>query len=123
MEKLVITGNYSKLPVFYVLIKLGLLDFIWKIGLDGAYQNGYTSTVNGPKPKLQVLFYKTNAGNEPVRKWLKRLPPEERKTIGEDIMTVQFGWLLGMPLVDSLGKNLYEVRTDLENRIARVFFT
>ena len=76
-----------------------------------------------PKPKLQVLFYKTDAGNEPVRKWLKGLPPEERKAIGEDIMTVQFGWPLGMPLVDSLGKNLYEVRHNLENRIARVFFT
>lgn len=87
------------------------------------YQNGYLSTVNRPKPKLEVLFYKTDAGNEPVRKWLRGLPPEEKKAIGEDIKTVQWGWPLGMPLVEPFGKNLFEVRTDLENRIARVFFT
>ncbi len=34
---------------------------------------------------------KTGSGVEPVRKWLKSLSLEYKKTIGEDIKTVQFG--------------------------------
>jgi hypothetical protein len=33
---------------------------------------------------------------------LKELSAQDRKTIGEDIKTMQFGWPLGMPLVDHL---------------------
>lgn len=73
--------------------------------------------------RLQVIFFKTEAGNEPVREWLKALPQEEKKTIGQDIKTVQFGWPLGMPLVRKLDKDLWEVRSYLPNRIARVLFT
>jgi hypothetical protein len=43
-----------------------------------------------------------------VREWLKELPKNERKRIGEDIMTVQFRWPLGMPLVDHLGSGIWE---------------
>jgi hypothetical protein len=46
---------------------------------------------------LQVIFYKSPSGNEPVRDWLKSLSIEDKKRIGEDIKTVQFGWPLGMP--------------------------
>jgi phage-related protein len=49
-------------------------------------------------------------------------PKEERKILGEDFMTVQFRWPLGMPLVDNLGPNLWEVRTRLPRRIARILF-
>lgn len=73
-------------------------------------------------PRLQVFFFRTGAGREPVREWLKNLPKEERKIIGEDIMTVQFRWPLGMPLVDNLGSGVWEVRTRLPTRIARVLF-
>ncbi len=45
------------------------------------------------KPILNVYFYRTEAGNEPVREWLKSLEQEERKQIGTDIKTAQFGWL------------------------------
>jgi len=45
------------------------------------------------------------------------------REIGEDIKTVQFGWPLGMPLVRKLGQNLWEVRSRLPERIARVIFT
>lgn len=72
---------------------------------------------------LDVRFFATESGNEPVREWLKSLPAHERRTIGEDIKTVQFGWPLGMPLVRKLGKELWEVRVHLVNRIARVLFT
>ncbi|MEY4863853.1 MAG: hypothetical protein RLZ51_1948 [Pseudomonadota bacterium] len=74
-------------------------------------------------PILDVRFFRTNAGKEPVREWLKDLPAIERKTIGEDIKTVQFGWPLGMPLVRHLGGDIWEVRISLSNRIARVLFT
>jgi phage-related protein len=72
---------------------------------------------------LQVVFYCTASGREPVREWLKSLPAEERKIIGEDIKTVQFGFPLGMPLVRKLQPNLWEVRSMLQNRIARTLFT
>jgi hypothetical protein len=35
---------------------------------------------------------------------------------------VQFGWPLGMPLVDHVEGDIWEVRTKLNNRIARVLF-
>jgi phage-related protein len=51
------------------------------------------------------------------------LPKQERKLIGDEIRTVQFGWPLGMPLVRKLSEGLWEVRISLPNRIARVLFT
>ena len=75
------------------------------------------------QPILSVCFFRTEAGSEPVREWLKKLSAHDRKTIGEDIKTVQFGWPLGMPLVRKMAKDLWEVRVRLADRIARVFFT
>jgi phage-related protein len=73
--------------------------------------------------KLHVVFYKSDSGNEPVRHWLKGLEREDRKIIGEHIKTVQFGWPLGMPLVRKIDKGLWEIRIQLDNRIARILFT
>lgn len=73
-------------------------------------------------PVLDVRFFQTDAGSEPVREWLKSLSAIDRRTIGEDIKTVQFGWPLGMPLVGHLGGDIWEVRIKLDNRIARVLF-
>ena len=75
------------------------------------------------RPALEVRFFKTDGGAEPVRDWLRELSAIDRKTIGEDIKTVQFGWPLGMPLVRKMDKDLWEVRIRLEGRIARVLFT
>ena len=76
------------------------------------------------EPILTVNFYQTNFGNEPVREWLKDIPKEYKKTIGEDIMLVQFRWPLGMPLVRKMEADLWEVRSKLKNgNISRVFFT
>ena len=74
--------------------------------------------------RVQAVFYRTEAGGEPVRVWLKSLPSrEDRKRIGEDIKTVEFGWPVGMPVCRSGGGGIYEVRSDLaQNRIARVLF-
>ena len=79
--------------------------------------------MNGQEPILSVAFFRTASGNEPVREWLKSLPREERRIIGDDIKAVQFGWPLGMPLVRKPDKGLWEVRSRLPERIARVIFT
>jgi len=71
---------------------------------------------------LDVVFFRTVAGNEPAREWLKSLPREERHSIGEDLLTVQYAWPVGKPLVDNLGEGIWELRTRLPNRIARVLF-
>jgi phage-related protein len=74
--------------------------------------------------KINVTFYKTSAGNEPVREWLLSLSEADRKSIGLDIKTVEFGWPIGMPVCRKLATDLWEVRTDLSsNRIARTIFT
>ena len=79
--------------------------------------------MNVTDPRLTVVFFRTDTGSEPVRKWLQSLPPSHKKTIGEDIKTVQYGWPLGMPLVEKLESNLWEVRIRLSDGIARVLFT
>jgi phage-related protein len=72
---------------------------------------------------MAVKFFRTQAGNEPVREWLRALSQEEKKTIGEDIKTAQFGWPLGMPLVRKLERDLWEIRIPLGPRIARILLT
>ncbi|MBF0341472.1 MAG: type II toxin-antitoxin system RelE/ParE family toxin [Magnetococcales bacterium] len=75
-------------------------------------------------PILDVVFFLTSSDNNPVRDWLRSLPMEDRKIVGEDLKTVQFRWPLGMPLVRKLEPGLWEVRTHLSSgRIARVLFT
>ena len=73
---------------------------------------------------LEVYFYATNSGNEPVREWLKNLPKEDMRTIGFDIKTVQYGYPIGMPLTRVLHGTggLEEVRCNISNGIARVIF-
>lgn len=75
------------------------------------------------EPILSVKFFRTEAGNEPVREFLHELSLEDRKIIGTDIKEVQFGWPLGMPLIRKMEKELWEIRSHLEGRIARVLFT
>jgi phage-related protein len=73
-------------------------------------------------PKLRAVFYASGSGREPVREWLKALDSDERKLIGTDIAYVQFKWPLGKPRVDHLRGPIWEIRTRLRNRIARVLF-
>jgi phage-related protein len=77
--------------------------------------------MNAERP-LNVVFYQTGTGREPVREWLKGLPKAERKAIGADILSVQFAWPVGKPLVDNLGEGIWEIRSRLPNRIARTLF-
>lgn len=72
---------------------------------------------------LSVAFFRLDSGREPVRDWLKSLSRQCRRSIGEDIKTLQFGWPIGMPLARKLEKELWELRTILPIGIARTFFT
>lgn len=76
------------------------------------------------RPKIiEVRFYATASGAEPVRDWLKEMDQADRRAIGADIATVEHGWPVGMPTCRPLGAGLWEVRTGLEGgRIARVIF-
>ena len=58
--------------------------------------------------KLQAVFYRSATGKEPVREWLKELPKDDRKTIGEDIAYVQYKWPIGKPRVDHLRGAIWE---------------
>jgi phage-related protein len=73
--------------------------------------------------KITVAFFATESGAEPVRLWLRSLDKVDRLRIGEDIADVEFEWPVGLPVCRPLGGGLYEVRTTLKDRIARVFFT
>jgi phage-related protein len=73
--------------------------------------------------RVPAVFYRTEAGREPVREWLRAMDQEDRRQIGEDLKAVELGWPLGMPLCRSLGDGLHEARTSLSaGRIVRVFF-
>jgi phage-related protein len=75
------------------------------------------------RPLFPVTFYRTSAGAEPVRDWLRSLDSEDRKIIGLDLMRVQTQWPIGMPVCHSLGQGLWEVRSNLPGgRTARVLF-
>jgi len=50
------------------------------------------------RKRLPAIFYRTKAGSEPVREWLKS------------------------PLCRNLGHGVWEVRTQLRDRTARVLF-
>jgi phage-related protein len=72
-------------------------------------------------PEIPVRFYRTVGGAEPVLDLLRSLEKRDRRTIGLDLMRVQFGWPIGMPLVRNLKDGLWEVRSSLpSDRIARL---
>jgi phage-related protein len=75
------------------------------------------------KQKIPLSFYRTPSGVEPVREFIKRLPTEDRKVLGSDLLAAQWKWPVGMPLCRPMGGGLYEIRTTLPSRrIARTLF-
>jgi phage-related protein len=83
---------------------------------------GQMDQKNSARP-IKVRFYKTDSGSEPVREWLRDMDEVDRRIIGNDLMTVQWGWPVGMPLCRPMGSGLWEVRSTLDShRIARVLF-
>ena len=78
--------------------------------------------MNRDRP-LAIRFFRSAAGREPVREWLRGLDRQTKKSIGEEIKTIQFGWPVGMPVVRKLDRNLWEARSTMPGSIARVLFT
>jgi phage-related protein len=72
--------------------------------------------------KVPAVFYRTEMGTEPVREWLKSLSAADRKIIGADLQTIEYGWHIGMPTCRSLGGGLWELRSTITNGIARIIF-
>jgi phage-related protein len=74
--------------------------------------------------RLPAIFYRTQQGTRPARDFLMELSPDDRRIIGEDIATVEYGWPVGKPTCAPIGLSLWEVRSSLpNNRIARMLFT
>ncbi len=74
--------------------------------------------------RLPAFFFRTQTGNEPVREWLRsnQFSDDDRRRIGEDIKTVEYGWPVGMPTCRPLRDGLWEVRSRLSDRIVRILF-
>ena len=85
-------------------------------------KNG-TLSIMQAEPIIDVAFFRTESGTEPVRDWLKTLSTADKRAIGGDLKTVQYGWPIGMPVVRKLEPGLWEVRSRLDQRIARILFT
>ncbi|RCK41926.1 hypothetical protein TH25_23300 [Thalassospira profundimaris] len=73
--------------------------------------------------KIRAVFYKTTGGIEPVREFLKEHSAPDKRIVGADIATVEFGWPIGMPTCKPLGEGLWEVRSNIsDGRIVRIIF-
>ena len=85
--------------------------------------NRDAGSVDKQGKRVPAIFFRTEAGGEPVREWLRSLSQGDRKRIGEDIKSVEYGWPIGMPVCRPLGNGMFEVRTVVsQGRIARVLF-
>lgn len=81
--------------------------------------------MENPQKILQAVFYRSASGRQPVRDWLAALDKPDRKTIGEDLATLEFSWPIGKPKCSPMSgtTGLYEVRSSISGgRIARVIF-
>lgn len=65
--------------------------------------------------RIAARFYRTANGSEPVRMWLLSLDPNDRRIVGKDIATVEFGWPVGMPVCRALKDGLFEVRSTVRS--------
>ena len=89
--------------------------------IDRSYQYWYSVAVADAEKRVPLVFFRTDAGSEPVREWLLELPKADRRIIGVGLKDVEFGWPIGMPLCRALGGGLFELRVSLRSRrIARV---
>jgi len=75
------------------------------------------------KEPLRAVFFETENGNQPVRDFILERTREDRKEIGSDIFTVQKEFPLGLPLIEKLDDDLWEIRSHISDGICRIFFT
>jgi len=58
----------------------------------------------GAPRKVELVFFRNDAGSEPVRDWLKEMSTADRHAIGTDLLRAQWRWPVGMPLCRPIGK-------------------
>jgi len=75
------------------------------------------------KEPLKAVFFETENGNQPVRDFILECTREDKKEIGSDIFTVQKKFPLGLPLVEKIDTDLWEIRSNISDGICRIFFT
>jgi phage-related protein len=75
-----------------------------------------------PEPLRIVVFYRTEAGRELVREWLKTLSVEEQKHIGKELAKLQFYPRWPARTAKFLRDGLWELRVSLKKGEARVLF-
>ncbi len=72
---------------------------------------------------IKARFYRlSTSGVEPVRDWILSLPHADRQKIGRAIRLAEYGWPVGMPVCRPLGDGIFEIRVNMDRRIARVMF-
>lgn len=50
-----------------------------------------------------------------MREWLAGLDAADRRIVGMDIATVEFGWPIGMPICRPVGRGIFEVRSTIRS--------
>ena len=82
-----------------------------------------------PSKRIEAYFFRTAAGNEPVRNALLDLGRPTKTVVGEDIRFVELNWRVDKPYVDRLRSGrgefeepLYEVRHTVEGKEYRTLF-
>lgn len=85
--------------------------------------------MTSPVRRISAEFYRTDAGNEPVRDFLKSLGRPSSIEMGSDISLVERGCKLGKPWVDQLrratgsgSEPIYEVRHTVAGLEYRTLF-
>ena len=76
-----------------------------------------------PQCKIPLIFFRTDAGNEPVRDWLKGLPEAERQETGQDLLRAQWRWPVGMPLPSDERWTVGDPNRPASQRTARVLLS
>ncbi|RZI98073.1 MAG: type II toxin-antitoxin system RelE/ParE family toxin [Brevundimonas sp.] len=70
-----------------------------------------------------VIFYRSSLGRPIIKEWLRSFEKPDRAVLGVDLLTLQIGFPLGLPLCRPLRGGLWEVRSSLAgNREARMIF-
>ena len=63
---------------------------------QNTYQKRYI--VMAREKRIRVVFYANANGLEPVREWLKNQSLDNKRIIGNELKTVEYGWPIGMPV-------------------------
>ena len=72
--------------------------------------------------KLEVSFFRTDRGVEPVRQWLRELNQEVRLLMGQGLYELQLTGHLGMPHCEKLTEELWAFRLRSDNVRYRIIF-